>query len=84
MQCDAEAVARIERMEQAYDRLRLGDADEAERAELRRMLEDYCDSGLWLADYDRDARGELPADLKRGVLAQDGLYELLCGEVCES
>ena len=38
------------------------------------------DSGLWLEDYAADERGELPAELKRGVLSQDGLYELL-GEI---
>ena len=36
----------------------------------------YYDSGLWLHDYECDERGELPADLKRGVLAEDTLYNL--------
>ena len=39
-------------------------------------LRDYYDSGLWLLDYELDERGELPTDLKRGVLAQDTLYNL--------
>ncbi|MBQ1207233.1 MAG: DUF4298 domain-containing protein, partial [Lachnospiraceae bacterium] len=39
-------------------------------------LRDYYDSGLWLQDYELDERGELPTDLKRGVLAQDTLYNL--------
>lgn len=43
-----------------------------------RHLERYQDSGLWLKDYKRDEHGELPADLKRGVLSEDGLYNLLC------
>ena len=43
-------------------------------------LREYMDSGLWLSDYEADERGELPAELKRGVLSQDGLYELL-GEI---
>lgn len=42
------------------------------------ILTDYMDSGQWLADYEADERGELPADLKRGVLSQDGLYNLIC------
>ena len=42
------------------------------------VLTDYMDSGQWLADYEADERGELPADLKRGVLSQDGLYNLIC------
>ncbi|MBQ4282927.1 MAG: DUF4298 domain-containing protein [Lachnospira sp.] len=37
----------------------------------------YMDCGLWLEDYERDERGELPSSLKRGVLSQDGLYDLL-------
>jgi len=40
-------------------------------------LREYMDSGLWLSDYEADERGELPPDLKRGVLSQDGLYNLL-------
>lgn len=40
-------------------------------------LREYMDSGLWLMDYEADERGELPQDLKRGVLSQDGLYNLL-------
>lgn len=40
-------------------------------------LREYMDSGLWLSDYEADERGELPSDLKRGVLSQDGLYDLL-------
>ena len=30
-------------------------------------------------DYEADERGELPPDLKRGVLSQDALYNLLEG-----
>ena len=42
------------------------------------ILTNYMDSGQWLADYEADERGELPADLKRGVLSQDGLYNMIC------
>lgn len=41
------------------------------------ILTQYYEGGQWLQDYDCDARGELPEDLKRGVLSQDGLYDLL-------
>lgn len=40
-------------------------------------LKEYFESGLWLSDYEADERGELPAELKRGVLSEDGLYNLL-------
>ena len=40
-------------------------------------LEEYEASGLWQEDYEADEAGELPKDLKRGVLSQDGLFDLL-------
>ena len=40
-------------------------------------LKEYYENGLWLQDYEADERGELPADLKRGVLSQDALYNIL-------
>jgi len=57
---------------------------EKELFEKVKALTNYMDSGQWLADYEADERGELPADLKRGVLSQDGLYNLICGfeEIC--
>lgn len=38
----------------------------------------YYASPLWLQDYDADRAGQLPADLPRGVLSQDAVYDLLC------
>lgn len=79
-----EAVLRIQRMEQDFDAVLA--AKESNPAafwedltvrEALQRLADYQESGLWLEDYDRDAGGELPGDLKRGVLSQDGLYDLL-------
>ncbi len=40
-------------------------------------LSDYYFGGTWLADYELDECGKLPKSLKRGVLAEDGVYELL-------
>ena len=40
-------------------------------------LRDYMESGQWKADFEADERGEIPADLERGVLSEDGLYDLL-------
>ena len=39
-------------------------------------LKGYQASGLWLEDFEADERGELPPDLRRGVLSEDGLYNL--------
>jgi hypothetical protein len=41
------------------------------------LLVDYYHSPLWLSDYEADERGELPMDLKRGILSQDGFYDFL-------
>lgn len=42
-----------------------------------KILADYYENGQWLADYECDERGELPKNLKRGVLGQDTIYNLL-------
>ena len=79
------AVARVQRMELYFDIVQdalRNDPDSLHRlAPLREILEvltRYYEGGQWLSDYQRDERGELPKDLKRGVLSQDGLYDLLC------
>ena len=40
-------------------------------------LSSYYESDRWREDLKADEAGELPADLKRGVLSEDGLYNLL-------
>ena len=40
-------------------------------------LTEYYENGQWMADYEADEAGLLPRDLKRGVLSQDGVYNLL-------
>ena len=42
-----------------------------------RELEAYYGSREWKADYAADEAGLLPADLKRGVLSEDGIYNVL-------
>ena len=42
-----------------------------------RELEDYYESPQWMLDFSADEAGELPPDLPRGVLSQDGIYNLL-------
>ena len=42
-----------------------------------RELEAYYDGGDWRRDFEADEEGLLPADLKRGVLSEDALYDLL-------
>ncbi len=79
--------ARIERislMEDRYDELTrvLAGLEEAvgEYEDFKDELEalkDYMDSGEWKEDYEADEAGQIPSDLKRGVLSEDGLYNLL-------
>ena len=40
-------------------------------------LEAYYGSDTWIRDYEDDEAGTLPADLKRGVLSQDAVYDML-------
>ena len=77
-------IERIQQMERYYDAV--SSALEANANEMHeniaiskmiQELTEYMDSGLWLQDYECDERGELPKDLKRGVLSEDGLYNLL-------
>ena len=63
-----ERLARIAAMEEAFDR---------HHAEDMRLLAAYMDSGDWLRDYEADELGRIPKDIKRGVLSQDGLYNLV-------
>ena len=42
-----------------------------------RRLSDYYGSDLWRQDYEDDEAGKLPRDLKRGVLSEDAIYDLL-------
>ena len=41
------------------------------------ILEAYYTSPAWRADFEADEAGLLPPDLKRGVLSEDGIYNLM-------
>ena len=68
---------RIERVEK-YERLFDEAATSRDPVKLQ-LLDAYYTSGQWKEDYEADERGELPPDMKRGVLSQDALYDLLEG-----
>lgn len=40
-------------------------------------LSDYYSGDLWREDYEADEAGKLPGDLKRGVLSEDAVYDLI-------
>lgn len=73
---------RVQRMERFLDQVLQAFEEDPEQLwdeelqEQLSVLSEYYSDGLWLEDYDRDCAGELPKDLKRGVLGQDTLYDL--------
>lgn len=79
-----QSAIRISRMESLFDELaeaargNLTQRQTLEVKEAIRTLSEYVSSGDWLHDYDLDQQRLLPPGLKRGVLSQDGLYNLLC------
>ena len=80
-------IERIERMERHLDEASAALREmtaalnryAAARDEIR-ALADYYDGGGWREDYEADEAGKLPQDLKRGVLSQDALYDLLADD----
>ena len=76
-----EAIERIILMERCFDALQNADiaaikADASLKEQLG-MLTQYYQGGQWLNDYELDEKGLLPCDLKRGVLSQDAVFDLL-------
>lgn len=51
--------------------------EDEEVKEALHKLADYYENGQWFLDYEIDEQGLLPKELKRGVLAEDTLYNLL-------
>lgn len=41
------------------------------------ILSDYLESPDFQADFEAEERGELPENLPRGVLSEDGIYDAL-------
>ena len=75
---------RISRIEQLFDRAseavtELSAALEKYQAaqEAIATLSAYYGSDEWKQDFSDDEAGLLPADLKRGVLSEDGIWNLL-------
>lgn len=79
-----EQLQRIEHMENILNEGRaaadaLRQALEAYAAIAPRLAElfDYYGSELWFADLEDDNAGRLPAGLRRGVLSEDAVYDLI-------
>ena len=75
---------RISAYEETLDRaLQVADQTETALRDCERILPDlqaldeYYASPVWKEDYAADEAGLIPKDLKRGVLSQDAVYDLL-------
>lgn len=79
-----EQIKRIKAMERSLDRasqavMKLSAALDdyaAAQADIRN-LEKYYGSDEWRQDFADDEQGLLPQDLKRGVLSEDGIWNVL-------
>ena len=77
-------INRIKNMESVFDFLQKMVAEKSVsvckedwfRIHLDNLLA-YYEGGQWLADYTLDEQGVIPADIKRGILSQDGFYDFL-------
>ncbi|MBP5409779.1 MAG: DUF4298 domain-containing protein [Prevotella sp.] len=87
--CVMKQIERIKEMEGRLERAAAAVMDmsaaldkyEAVQEDIK-ALRKYYDSRQWKQDYADDEAGQLPADLKRGVLSDDGIWNLL-EDVCE-
>ena len=84
MNKNKQQIARIRRMERHLGRVtaavkRLeGALDRWEAVQdAIAALDEYYGSDLWRQDFADDEAGLLPPDLKRGVLSEDGIWNLL-------
>ena len=80
--CELLQIERIKWMEQRFNNALAAIKDES-AASLNAIKEDvaelgkYYGSELWKLDFAADETGNLPPDLKRGVLSEDGIWNLL-------
>ena len=87
--CVMKQIERIKEMEVRLERAAAAVMDmsaaldkyEAVQEDIK-ALRKYYGSKQWKQDYADDEAGRLPADLKRGVLSEDGIWNLL-EDVCE-
>ena len=77
-------IERIEYMERLFDFViearkeqHTNQEKSARIQEALRILAEYYTSDEWKQDFADDEAGRLPKDLKRGVLSEDGLWNLL-------
>lgn len=62
---------------QAIKELSMNNEHRLKLEETIEILSAYYGSDEWKQDYADDEAGRLPKDLKRGVLSEDGIWNLL-------
>ena len=73
--------ALFDKSEEVIKRLEAALEDFAEIESDIAELEAYYEKD-WRKDFEADEAGKLPKDLKRGVLSEDGIYNLLSDYRC--
>ena len=80
--CELLQIERIKWMEQRFNKAlatikdRSADSSKAIKEDVVELSK-YYGSELWKLDFAADEAGNLPPDLKRGVLSEDGIWNLL-------
>ena len=79
-----EQIERITYMEQILDEATEAVSSLSDALEKYSAIQDtmqeliaYYSSEQWRQDFDDDSAGKIPSDLKRGVLSEDAVYNLL-------
>lgn len=79
-----EATERVQQMEQYFEMMQKVANTNPDRffwddsvKEILHTLKEYYEGGQWMMDYELDEKGFFPKEMKRGVLSQDSLYNLL-------
>ncbi len=74
-------IKRITEMEQRLNRILAWNAGNRSAKDTiqedMRLLDEDDKSPLWREDFEADEAGELPKDLPRGILSEDGIYNAL-------
>ena len=77
----SERIQRVNEMEARLDRvsawLENHAAPSDDIANDALLLGNYLESELWRSDFEADEAGAFPAELRRGVLSEDGIYNTL-------
>ncbi len=82
-----ESIRRVARMEEIFDKsyaavndLLLAAQKYVQAESQLRELEAYYQSPQWMADFEAERADAFPKSMKRGILTEDAIYDLLTDE----